>query len=198
MGITDTANISPDKLREATYFACMRIMTDTVAKLPLKLYQETDNGIKKVTNHYLYPLLKWRPNPYMSSSDFWKTVEFNRLEWGHEIVYVDTQNGKITALYPLDMAKVTIWIDNVGIIGNKNAIYYVYTDNTGNQYKLTEDEVLHFKGLTRNGIVGMSIKDYLSIIVENAQSAQKYLNNYFKNGLFSRGLLQFPKLCICH
>ncbi len=191
MGITDTANISPDKLREATYFACMRIMTDTVAKLPLKLYQETENGIKKVTNHYLYPLLKLRPNPYMSASDFWKTVEFNRLEWGHEIVYIDTQAGKITGLYPLDMSKVTIWVDNAGIIGNHNAIYYVYSDNAGNQYKLTEDEVLHFKGLTRNGIIGMSIKDYLSTIVDNAQSAQKYLNNYFKNGLFSRGLLQF-------
>jgi len=191
LGVVDTTTISPDKLREATYYACLRILTDTVAKLPLKLYQETENGIQKVTNHYLYPLLKLRPNPYMSASDFWKTVEFNRLEWGHEIVYIDTQKGKIAGLYPLEMNKVTIWVDNAGIIGNQNAVYYVYTDNTGNQYKLTEDEVLHFKGLTKNGIIGMSIKDYLSTIVDNAQSAQKYLNNYFKNGLFSRGLLQF-------
>jgi HK97 family phage portal protein len=193
LGLVDSSDISPDKMREATYFTCVRILCDTVAKLPLKLYQDTDQGIQKLSNHYLYSLLKLRPNPYMSAVDFWKMVEMWRNEFGHAIVYIDTNpsTGKINALYPLEMTKITIWVDNAGIIGNQNAIYYVYTTNIGQQFKLSENEILHFKGLTRDGITGMSIKDYLLTIIENAQSSERYLNNYFKNGLFSKGLLQF-------
>lgn len=187
--------VSSDKMKEATYFTCMRILTDSVSKLPLKLHQETDNGTLKATNHYLYSLLKLRPNPYMSSSTFWKFVEFQRNEHGHSVVYMDTQQrgrhaGRIKGLYPLNMNDVEVWVDDAGIIGIEKALWYVYKDEKGNEYKIKDEDALHFIGMTGNGLTGMPVKDYLKTLVENAQSGQSFVNSYFKGGLFAKGVLQ--------
>lgn len=183
--------ISSDKAREATFFTCLRILTDTVSKLPLKIHRETNNGVEKANNHYLYSLIKLRPNKYMSASDFWKSVEFNRSYFGHAVVLINTlNNGKVEGLYPLDMSKVTIWYDNVGLIGKDKGLWYVYNDGEV-EYKLRSDEVLHFKGMTRDGITGMSVKDYLKTTVENSQYGSDYVNRHFKGGLSATGLLQY-------
>lgn len=188
--------VSSEKAKEATYFTCMRILTDTVSKLPLKLYKETNNGTEKASEHYLYSMLKLRPNPLMSSSTFWKVVEFNRNEYGHSVVYIDTAKsgknaGKIQGLYPMDMSKIKIWIDDIGLFGKVNSIWYVYKSDDNKETKIKNDKVLHFFGLTADGLTGMPIKDYLKTLVENASSGQQYMNNYFKNGLFAKGLLQY-------
>lgn len=194
LGIT-LNGISPDKAKEATFWTSMRILTDTLSKLPLKLYQENENGTSKATDHYLYSLLKLRPNEYMSASSFWKAIEWNRLYYGHSLAYIDTSRagrnaGKAKGLYPIDMAKVTIWVDDAGIIGKNNALWYVYQSPSG-EIKLKHDQVLHFLGMTRDGITGMAIKDYLRTLVENGQSGQSYVNEYFKNGLFAKGILTY-------
>lgn len=178
-----------DDLGEITYFTCMRILTDTISKLPLKLYQETTDGTSKSTNHPLYHLLKLRPNKYMSSSDFWKAVEFNRNHYGHSIVYIDKdKNFNIRGLYPLDMEDIEIWIDDKGIINRDKAIWYVIPSK---RIKLRYDEVLHFKGLTKNGLEGISARDVLRAKLESGKSGARFVENYFKNGLFAKGIVQY-------
>jgi phage portal protein BeeE len=63
-------------------------LSDTVSKLPLKLYKESDNGTDKVSNHYLIKKLQLRPNKHMSASDFWKAVEYQRNYFGHSVVAI--------------------------------------------------------------------------------------------------------------
>ncbi len=185
--------LSQSKLKEASYFTCLRILCDTVSKLPLKLYFDTNNGIQKANDHYLYSILKLRPNPYMSASDFWKCIEFQRNHFGNAVVYIECdRRGKIQALYPLEDGYWQMWIDDAGILSkNNNVIWYVIKDKLGKEYKVQASEVLHFKGFTENGLIGKSVREYLLTTIENAQSGQQYLNNYFKNGLFAKGLLQY-------
>ncbi|MDO7487037.1 phage portal protein [Peribacillus frigoritolerans] len=183
--------VSANKAKEATFYTCLRILSDTVSKLPLKLYQETSNGTDKADNHYLYNKLKLRPNKNMSSSDFWKMVEYQRNYYGHSVVVIETApNGQVKGLHPLDMAKVQIWIDDKAVIGKDSAIWYVY-QGTNAEYKFRSDEVLHFKGMTRDGIQGMAIKDYLATTIENLQYGSDYTNKYFKGGLSAKGILQY-------
>src|SRR5690606_41602614 len=57
----DEINVRGEKaLREATVYACIKILSESVAKLPLKVYRETEQGIEKRPDHYLYQLLKNR------------------------------------------------------------------------------------------------------------------------------------------
>nr|PZN07043.1 MAG: phage portal protein [Caldicoprobacter oshimai] len=182
-------------LKEATVFACIRILADAVGKLPLKVYQDK-NGKQGEVNHYLTPLLKIRPNPWMSARDFKKAVEVQRLIHGNAYVWIDVATtgsnaGKVIGLYPLDSTRVEIWIDNTGLLPGKGKMWYIYTDYKGQQYKLLPDEILHFKGLTFDGIVGMSPLEKLKETVENAGAASRFLNNSFKNGMLTKGIVHY-------
>lgn len=197
LGITsDTLNVhGKNALKEIVVYVCIKILSDTISKLPCKIYQDS-GGIRKATDHYLYPLLKLRPNPYMSASDFWKCLESQRNIYGNSYAWLDfVQNGKnagkIQGIYPLDSTKMQIWVDDVGLLSSKNKVWYVYTDNMGNQYKLQFTDLLHFKGLTTDGLVGISPIEALKNSIENAAAAEQFLNNSFKNGMQTAGIINY-------
>jgi len=182
-------------LKEATVFACIRILADSIGKLPVKVYKNKD-GRQSVTNHYLTPLLKIRPNPWMTARDFFKALEVQRNLYGNayawiEFAKVGRNAGKVTGIYPLDSSKVQIYIDDIGLLPNKGKLWYVYTDNKGTQYRIDPDEMLHFKGLTSDGIIGMTPLERLKSTVENAGAANQYLNNSFKTGLQTKGIIHY-------
>jgi len=197
LGITpDSINVSgKNALKEIVVYTCIKILADTMSKLPCKIYQDSE-GIRKATDHYLYPYLKLRPNPYMSASDFWKTLETQRNIYGNSYVWIDfvqlgRNAGKIQGLYPLDSTKMRIYVDDVGLLSTKNNVWYVYTDNLGNEYKLKASEILHFKGLTSDGLVGISPIEALKLHIENASAAEQFLNNSFKNGMQTAGIVNY-------
>ncbi|MBV4417198.1 phage portal protein [Clostridium tyrobutyricum] len=182
-------------MKEVVLYTCIKILSETMGKLPFKIYQD-NNGTQKATGHYLYQLLKLRPNPYMSAFSFWSCVETLRNIYGNSYVLLDfVQNGrnagKIQGFYPLDPTKMTIWIDDIGLLSSKNSIWYVYTDNMGNQYKLKNTDLLHFKSLTYDGILGISPIKMLQNSIENSKASQKFLNKSFKNGMQSAGIVNY-------
>lgn len=187
------SSVSGDRLNEVTYFTCMRLLAESLAKLPLKMYQDTDKGTLKVYNHPLYNLLRNRPNPYMTASTFWASVEMNRNHYGNAYVYIAANKKGIKNLWILPSNQVQIWVDDGGIFTKDKAIWYVYTDNkTGIQYKFHHEEVLHFKtSVSFDGLSGLSVQKMLSIPIENAQRNQSYLNNYYKNGLMGKAIVYY-------
>lgn len=182
-------------LKEATVFACIRILADSIGKLPVKVYKNKD-GRQSVADHYLTPLLKIRPNPWMTARDFFKALEVQRNLYGNayawiEFAKVGRNAGKVTGIYPLDSSKVQIYIDDIGLLPHRGKLWYVYTDNKGTQYRIDPDEMLHFKGLTSDGIIGMTPLERLKSTVENAGAASQYLNNSFKTGLQTKGIIHY-------
>ncbi|MEC2496724.1 phage portal protein, partial [Bacillus cereus] len=189
----DIGSVNKNKLSEITYFTCLRLLSESIGKLPLKLYRDTNNGLEKATDHNLYTLLKMRPNPYMTSSTFWSTVEANKNHYGNAYVYVNTERDKVKDLWILPSEHVQIWIDNAGIFQRENAIWYIWGDNkSGKQYRFRYDQVMHFKtSLSLDGISGLAVKDILKVSIENIQSGALYLNNYFSNGLMGKAVVQY-------
>lgn len=190
-------------LKEATVFACIRILADAVGKLPVKIYQDKD-GKQAAAGHYLTPLLKIRPNPWMSSRDFFKALEVQRLIYGNAYAWLDIAKrgrnaGKVQGIYPLDSTRVKIWVDDKGLLVDKHinmipgrgSLWYVYTDSNGTEYKINPDEMLHMKGLTFDGIVGITPLEQLKNTVENAGAASQFLNNSFKTGMQTKGIIHY-------
>lgn len=186
-----SGDVSADKLNSATYYACMQIRCNAISKLPLKILKETDLGTEKAKDHYLYNVLKTRPNPYMSMTDFLFATEFQKLEYGNAFIYMLMRSGKVSELYLLDSQSVTIYIDDAGILGKANAIWYVYRDKNGREYKFNHKEIIHLKNFSKDGIVGIPVKKYLAETIENEQYSSKFLNNYWKNGLQGRAVLNY-------
>lgn len=183
-------------LKEITVYTCIKILSETLGKLPLKIYQSDGGNSQKAVNDYRYPLLKLRPNPYMSAFDFWKTNETNRNIHGNAYVYIDAATsgrnaGKIMGLYPLKSENMTVYVDDMGLLTSKNKVWYKYRDDMGNEYLINSDSVLHFKGMTLNGLIGLSTIEYLRLTIENAKGSTTYLNNSYKKGMQSAGVLQY-------
>lgn len=181
--------IDPNKIGEITYFTCLRILSETISKLPLKIYKETANGNEKQM-HYLNSILRLQPNPYYSANTFWSCVEFARNHYGNAFVYIEKERmGKIKHLWILPSNSVQIYIDNKGIFKQKNALWYVYTEpRTGKQYTMRQDEVLHFKSWItekNEGVVGLSVRRILESYITRAQYANKFLNELTKNGMIT-------------
>jgi len=188
----DTLEITGTKsLKEVTVYTCIKILSETLAKLPLKIYQDK-SGVRKASDHYLYTLLKLRPNPYMSAVDFWKCLETQRNIYGNAYAAPDIlRNGKIIGLYPLDASRMSVYVDDVGLLSSSNSVWYIYTDNAGVQHKFNSDEILHFKGVTTNGLIGLSVIESLRGSIENAKASEDFLNNSYKNGMQSAGIINY-------
>lgn len=190
-GVTTILDIPNSKLSSATYYACMQIRCNAIAKLPLKLMQELENGSsKKAVNEKLYKLLKYRPNPFMTPHDFKWATEFQRLDCGDAFWVIDTDPTQhcIRALYLLDSTRVRIMVDDTqatesGNISGEQKLYYLYNDPKKGQLIYTKDQIVHFKNFSMNGIKGTSIKKYLSDIINNEQYATNVLKEKYQNGL---------------
>ena len=71
-------NKNKGAMAEVTYFTCLKMMSETIAKMPWKYYQRTDEGIEEPEPTDTARLLKTRPNPFMTPTVFWNAVEMNR------------------------------------------------------------------------------------------------------------------------
>lgn len=182
-----------DKLSEATYFACMKILAESLGKLPLKMYQYTEKGIMKSDKSELFNILKLRPNPYMTSTVFWSTVEMNRNHFGNAYVWNRFSGPKLQDMWIMPSKDVSIIIDNLGILGTKDSIWYQYNDSrTGKLHLFSSREVMHFKtSMTLDGITGIPVKDILKSTVEGALESQKFMNNLYKTGLTGKAVLEY-------
>jgi HK97 family phage portal protein len=70
-------------MQTTAVYACVRILAETIASLPLNVYRSTDNGKEKAINHQLYYLLHDEPNPEMTSFVFRETLMSHLLLWGN-------------------------------------------------------------------------------------------------------------------
>ena len=178
-------------LSEATYYACMRTLTESIGKLPLKLYRKNDkNGVVAARDHPLYNIVKDRPNKFMNGSIFWGTIEFNRNHNGNAYALIDGY-GKNTQLWPLDDSKMQVWYDDALILGEIPDIYYLYS--AGKKfYKFSSEEILHFKtSNTLDGVKGIPVRSQLKNTIQGNVKAQSLQNKLYENGFTAKAVVQY-------
>ena len=89
-------------LQTTAVYACVRILAETIASLPLHTYRYSPGGKEKVQDHPLYHLLHSEPNPEMTSFIFRETMMSHLLLWGNAYAQlIRNGKGEVIALYPL-------------------------------------------------------------------------------------------------
>lgn len=192
LGLQDT---DKSELSEATYFACLKVLSETLGKLPLKLLRHNENnGVTVCRNHSLYRVLNERPNKYMTSTTFWSTVEYNRNHYGNAYVLIDTKkkgNNVETSLWILPSSDVEIWYDDAKKLSDIPDIYYIYTCSAGT-FRFGSEEILHFKTSSSfDGITGMSVRDKLRSTIIGNNKAQELVNQMYDNGFTAKAVVQY-------
>ena len=176
-------------------YACVRILSEAIAGLPLHLYHYNDDGGKeKALEHPLYLLLHDEPNPEMSSFVFRETLMTHLLLWGNAYAQI-IRNGKgeIVALYPLMPNRMTVDRDSQG------QLYYSYQMSNsdaptmpGGTVILKPSDVLHVPGLGFDGLVGYSPIAMAKNAIGLAIATEEFGAKFFANGATPGGLLEYP------
>lgn len=199
-------NIDPTTSRkainEATYFTCLRMLSETMGKMPLKFYQRTGSGRIRADPNDAARLLMYRPNHVMTPAVFQTMLECNCNHYGNAYVWIQTKynrKGKYGGTYtpiaywPMQSQYVQVMMDDAGIFGDAGFIYYRYSDpKSGKSYVFHEDSVLHFKTwCTLDGIMGKPVREILRETIEGAEEAQSFLTGSYKSGLTASAVLQY-------
>ncbi|MGV1021560.1 phage portal protein [Clostridium perfringens] len=176
-------------LKENTVYICTKIRAESIGKLSLKVYKERE----EYKEHELYYILKYKPNPLMNSINFWKCIEAQRTLKGNAYAYIErNKKGQVTGIYPIDSDNVTKVIDDNNFLSSLSKVWYIVIDNKGIKHKLYSDEILHFIGdITLDGLIGIAPLEYLKCTVENGRATQEFVNKFFKNGLSTKGVIQY-------
>ncbi len=184
-------------LQTTAVYACVRILAEAIASLPLSVYQTTGLGKEKAINHNLYHLLHDEPNSEMTSFVFRETLMSHLLLWGNAYAQIiRDQNGKVLSLYPLLPNKMSVNRDSRG------NIYYVYTrdsDETPSlagygEFYLSDYEVLHIPGLGFDGLIGYSPIAMAKNAIGMSLATEEYGASFFANGATPGGVLEHPRI----
>lgn len=188
-------------INEVTYYTCLKMLSETMGKLPLKYYQESERGRIRAEPTDMTRLLTVRPNDIMTPTTMWSTTEQNCQHYGNGYIWmrrVFVRNGyggqyKTLDLWPMQSNYVTPWIDDVGLFGGKGKMYYQYSDpKTGEQYLFKGSEVMHFKTwFSFDGIMGEPVKNILKGTIKGALESQKFMNKLYEQGLTASMAMQY-------
>ena len=182
-------------LQTTAVYACVRILSETIASLPLHVYRYTEGGKAKDTEHVLYTLLHDEPNPDMTSFVFRETLMSHLLIWGNAYAQIlRDRSGQVIGLYPLLPDQMSIHRSE------KGKLYYVYNryeeDNPNFQEKgsivLSQEEVLHIPGLGFDGLIGYSPIALAKNAVGMTLACEEYGASFFGNGANPGGVLEHP------
>ena len=189
LGLQDTR---ASALSEATYFACLKVLSESIGKLPLKLQQYTpEHGIRVARAHPYYRMLNERPNRHMAASIFWGTMELCRNHYGNAYAWIDTRNPQKPQLWPIDPREVQVWYDDACELRDAPDVYYRVSTKQG-LVVFGSEEVLHFKShLTLDGLVGVSVREQLASTIEGNTKAQKFINRLYDSGMTAKAVLQY-------
>ena len=176
------------------YTTCLKILSETIGKMPLHLYEKTEEG-KKIVLDSSYNSCLNRPNPYSTPFDFWSQMEFNRNNSGNAYAYIERfRNGQIR-LWILDPSSVEVLIDAKGLFGRENALYYLYSNSEeGRTYKFHSEDIIHLKFFTRTdttGIVGKPAREVIANTFDNVRKGDKLIGNLYDNGLYGKNVLYY-------
>lgn len=204
--LLDWLGIHPDrrKVQEVTYMTCLKILSETMGKLPLKYYQDTPKGKIRAEPDSATRVLTVRPNPIMSPTTFWSTVEMNRQHYGNAFVWIRRKNlvyrgtsipNGVQELWLLPTADTMVLMDDAGVFADAGGLFYRYTDpNTGRQYIFPQEDIMHFKtSITYNGILGKPVREIIGDMIDGAAAGQKFVNSMNQRGLVSAVTMEYTE-----
>ena len=183
-------------MQTTAVYACVRILSEAIASLPVHVYQYKDGGGKEmVIDHPLYQVLHDEPNPEMTSFVFRETLMSHLLIWGNAYAQIIRDGaGRVLGLYPLLPNKMDVQRDD------KGEIYYVYSRSSDENpnfkeygdIKLQKEDVLHIPGLGFDGLIGYSPISMAKNAVGMTLACEEYGASFFANGANPGGVLEHP------
>lgn len=175
--------VTPDRaMREATVAACVRILAESVAQLPVKVFRadgETeDSGV-------LVELLRY-PNAWQDSFQFREYMMVCLCLRGNFYArMVRNRAGEVVELLPLSPESVGVRLVDWEPV-------YSYTDALGRSAECGPDKMLHVRGESLDGVIGFSPIGYHRNTIGLSLATEAHGGRIFRNGARPGGILTHP------
>jgi HK97 family phage portal protein len=173
-------------LQLSAVWACVKLLSETPASLPLHFYRREEDELVEVPDHPLALLFRGKVNRYQNRIEFWETVLLNLHTHGNAYIQIIKSGRRITALLPLMSAQIETRLLTDG------SVSYQYTADAGVTI-FSEASIWHIK-LMGNGVMGLSPLAYQRNTLGIAQSAEKAVTNIYANGAKPSGVLKLDRL----
>ena len=189
-------------VNEATYYTCLKLLSETMGKLPLKYLKQEGDGYVRAEMTPMSYLLTVRPNRFTSPTVFWTALEMNTQHFGNGYAWLRGQfrkEGGYVSSYDVQDAwilpsnNVQVTMDDAGIFGDAGELYYNYVDpKNGQSYVFRRHEIMHVKTwYSFDGIMGVPVVDILKGMIDGTLNSQEFLANLYKNGVSARYAMQY-------
>ena len=169
-------------MRQSAVYGSVRIIAETIASLPLFVYERLKDGKNKAIDHPLFYLLHDKPNEDMTSFTYRETMLAHLLLWGNYYSQIGKNRlDEVVHLYPYLPDKVKVEIKN-------NQVGYTYKNKS-----INKDKILHIPGLSFNGITGKSPIRYAREAIGLGLALEQFGAEYFSEGTNVGGVVEHPK-----
>ncbi|EPL2094475.1 TPA: phage portal protein [Klebsiella pneumoniae] len=176
--------VTADKvIRLSAVWACVRLLSESISTLPLKIYERQADGSRKLAqNNPAYQILCRRPNPEMTPSRFMLMIVASVCLRGNAFVEKFYIGSKLVSLVPLLPQNMVVKRLDSG------KLQYTYTYN-GVQRIIPVDRMMHIRGFGLDGMCGMMPTMAGVDVFGAAMAVDEAAAKIFENGLQSTGFL---------
>ncbi|QZT38703.1 phage portal protein [Halosquirtibacter xylanolyticus] len=175
-GVTD------DPSRISTVFTCHSRLSEHFSRMPILIKKEEGSADVEDRNHRLFYLLRYAPNPLQNAQQFWSTIEYHRNQYGNGYaqVFRDKNSSyptEIKIIHPLQIIEARIVKNGI--------IYKIQKENDSRSYTVHSNNILHFRGLSEDGLFGLSPLIALQKETRINERASSTIDNFYKNNATS-------------
>jgi len=174
----------------STVWRCVRLLSETVAGLPLIMFEDVANGEerRRATNHPLYDVLHKQPNAQQTAFEFWELMMGYVLLRGNAYALIQPGlRGPADQLIPIHPDRVRLErLDN-------GRLRYQVKQPDGTETPVNDEDMFHLRGPSSDGVTGMSIIDYAKESFGMGLAGERYGGRFFRNDTKPSGILSTDK-----
>lgn len=179
------SGVNAKMLRNTAALRCLTLIGNGLGMLPTSLY-EAGAEKKVLKEHPAHKLLRFKPNPYQTPMEFKAQMQLLLETEGNAYARIIRSGSRPIHLIPFEKGRVD------AKLGADFSMRYRCQTENGNQITLDQDEVLHIRDLSLDGVVGLSRQKLSQDVFELADAARKAAANVFKTGVMAGGAIEVP------
>jgi len=173
--------------------ACVEAVAGNIAALPVYVFRRTDEGRELDRAHPVMRLIRNGPNRHQTWSDFAQWLVASTLLRGNGLAEIVTdERGAVVELAPVPWEHVSVQLLPSGRLGYDISEITAIGGGTGRVRRLLDDEVLHLRDRSDDGLVGRSRLQRAASVVDQAVSLQNFAGSMWRNGINPSGVIEHP------
>lgn len=183
---TDSEFITPEiAMKQNTVYACVTIIADNIAQLPVHLYKRVRDGRERADDHPLYKILHDQPNSWQTAFEFYQYMTVAMLLSGMACAYIGRMGSRIVSLVPIPPNAVKeVWD------GDNHFFNVTFAD--GSIKSVSPEDIFCVKAFSLDGRYSASPIEYAARTINLGLTSLKHNSKLLGNGATPSGILTTP------